>query len=184
MSHSPVPLSPALLERLASARLLALDVDGTLTDGRVVYVGAEELQAFCVRDGQGLAWLAQAGVVQAWITGRGCAATERRAAELGVTELHLRSGPKDEVLAAIQERLGIAPAETVAMGDDLPDLALGLRAAVFVCPGDARTEVREQADLVTAAPGGSGAVRELAEAILRAKELWEPTQDRYGRSTV
>ena len=70
------------------------------------------------------------------------------------------------------------------MGDDLPDLDLGLRAAVFACPGDARLEVREQADLVTTAHGGAGAVRELAEAILRAKERWEETQDRYGRSAV
>lgn len=184
MSLPPAPVSAPLLARLAPIRLLALDVDGTLTDGRVVHVGEEELQSFCVRDGQGLAWLARARVEVTWITGRGCRATERRAAELGVTELHLRCGAKDEVLAGVQARLEIAPAETLAMGDDLPDLLLGRRAAVFACPGDARPEVRERADLVTGARGGAGAVRELAEAILRAKELWEPTVARYGHPPV
>ena len=104
---------------LARVRLLALDVDGTLTDGRVVHVGEEELQAFCVLDGQGIAWLREAGVATAWITGRGCRATERRAAELRVEELVCQAGPKEELLADIQERLGIGPQETVAMGDDL-----------------------------------------------------------------
>lgn len=184
MNPSPTTLLPALLARLAPVRLLALDVDGTLTDGRVVYVGEEELQAFCVRDGQGLAWLKQAGVTVAWITGRGCRATERRAAELGIDELHVGVGPKEERLAQVQERLGVSPGETVAMGDDLPDLGLALRAAVFACPADARREIRQQADLVTSAPGGAGAVRELAEAILRSKELWEPTLDRYGPSSA
>jgi len=184
MTASPAPLSAVLLARLAPVRLLALDVDGTLTDGRVVYVGEQELQAFCVRDGQGLAWLRQADVALAWVTGRGCRATERRAAELGIEELHVGVGPKEERLARIQERLGIPPEQTVAMGDDLPDLGLALRSAVFACPADARPEVREQADLVTAATGGAGAVRELAEAILRSKELWEPTLDRYGPTSA
>jgi len=178
------PLSPALLTRLAPARLLALDVDGTLTDGRVVYVGEEELQSFCVRDGQGLAWLRQADVALAWITGRGCRATERRAAELGIDELHVGVGPKEERLAQVQERLGVPPEATVSMGDDLPDLGLALRSAVFACPADARLEVQGRADLVTVAQGGAGAVRELAEAILRSKELWEPTLDRYGPTSA
>ena len=65
-------------EALARVRLLALDVDGTLTDGRVTYAGEEEIQSFCVRDGQGLAWLKEAGVELAWITGRGCRATGSR----------------------------------------------------------------------------------------------------------
>jgi len=165
----------AALERLGRARLLALDVDGVLTDGRVVYVGPElELQSFCVQDGQGLVWLARAGVTVAWITGRGSAPTKRRAGELGVTEVHMQAGPKDLVLAEIQERLQIPPAETVAMGDDLPDLGLAARAAVFVAPANARADIRERADLVTAASGGAGAVRELVEQMLVARDAWPP----------
>ncbi len=172
----------AVQNALARARLLVLDVDGTLTDGRVTYVGDEELQSFCVRDGQGLVWLARAGVELAWITGRGCRATERRAAELGVDELHMRAGPKAEVLAGVQARLDVAPDETIAMGDDVPDLALATRAAVFVAPADACAEVRERAHLVTSARAGNGAVRELVETILRAKAVWDDVVTRHTRS--
>ena len=161
---------------LAGVRLLALDVDGTLTDGRVIYAGSggavNEVQAFHVQDGQGLVWLQRAGIAVAWISGRGSEPTRRRAEELGVAELHLRAGPKERVLAEVQERLGIAVEHTAAMGDDLPDLGLKRRAAFFAAPADARAEVRAAADLVTSARGGRGAVRELAEAILAAQGRW------------
>ena len=173
-------LDQSVRERLASARLLALDVDGVLTSGRVVYAGETEVQSFCVQDGQGLVWLAREGVVVTWITGRGTEATRRRAAELGVRELHLRAGPKGAVLAEVQERLGITPAETVAMGDDLPDLGLAARAATFVAPENARPEVKARADVVTRAAGGHGAVRELVEHILHAKGRWRAILDDAG----
>ena len=82
-------LPPELVAKLAAVRLAVFDVDGTLTDGRVVYIGDQELQSFCVHDGQGLAWLHRAGIQLAWITGRGCASTKRRAAELNVNFLSL-----------------------------------------------------------------------------------------------
>ena len=110
-------LEPSLVERLAAVRLVALDVDGVLTEGRVQYLGDQELQSFCVQDGQGIVLARRAGIEFTWITGRGCAATERRARELGIEELHVGVGPKHEVLASVQERLGIPRAETVAMGD-------------------------------------------------------------------
>ncbi|MCZ6598111.1 MAG: HAD hydrolase family protein [Planctomycetota bacterium] len=169
-----------ITERLAATRLLALDVDGVLTDARVVYADDAEWQAFSVRDGQGLVWLREAGVVLVWITGRGCAATQRRAEELGVTEIHTRVAKKGAKLAEVQERLGIDVAETVAMGDDLPDLALAAHAGVFACPADADAEVRARAALVMTAPGGAGAVRELAERILRAKRLWQDLVARHA----
>ena len=161
------------LASLSRARLLVLDVDGTLTDGRVVYIGDEELQAFCVRDGQGLVWLRRAGVQLAWISGRGSQPTRRRGEELGVEFMRLRCRDKSTALAEIQAELGIGPAETIAMGDDLPDLALAAGAAFFAAPADARVEVRERADLVTSAVGGLGAVRELCERCLSAKGLWK-----------
>ena len=166
---------PTLAERLRRVELVAFDVDGTLTDGAVVYVGdpAEEAQRFDVRDGFGLAQLARAGLAVVWISGRGSAATERRAAELGATRVRLGVGPKHEVLAELQDELGVGPDATCAMGDDLPDLRLFQRAAVCVCPADAAPEVREVADLVTESAGGRGAARELCEAILRAKGVWD-----------
>jgi 3-deoxy-D-manno-octulosonate 8-phosphate phosphatase (KDO 8-P phosphatase) len=172
-------LRPETERVLARARLLALDVDGTLTAGRVSYLDERELVEFDVRDGQGLVWLREAGVEIAWISGRGCAATKVRAAELGVRELHLRAGPKAAVLAEIQERRAIAREETVAMGDDLVDLGLRSRAAFFAAPADAAAAVRERADLVTRSLGGRGAVRELCEALLAAKGLWDARVDRH-----
>ncbi len=172
-------LDADLRQRLAAIELVVLDVDGVLTDGGVVYVDGEEAQRFDVKDGAGLAWLRREGVHQAWITGRGCDATRRRAEELGAL-LHTGVRGKEEVLAQVQRDLGVSPEATLAMGDDLPDLALAARAAVFVAPADARPEVRARADLVTRARGGRGAVRELAEALLDARGRWQSIVDGAG----
>lgn len=165
---------------LAAARLLVLDVDGVLTDGRIVYgpQGPEgELQQFDVRDGIAQKWLAREGVTLAWITGRGCAATAARARELGILELHQKAVHKGEVLRDIQERRRITPAETVVMGDDLPDLSMRSACALFAAPADAVDEVQARADVVTRARGGHGAVRELCEHILRAQGRWQAIVD-------
>lgn len=171
-------MSSDALEILQRTRLLALDVDGTLTDGRIVYLGhGQEIQTFDVRDGQGVRYLVDNGITVAWITGRGCDATKRRAEELGVQELVMRSGPKHAALTRLQERLGITPEETAAMGDDIPDLGLAQRAAFFCAPADAVEPVRAAAHLVTKARAGRGAVRELAEHILRAQGRYDAIVD-------
>jgi len=117
----------------------------------------------------------------AWISGRGSAVTQARARELGVEHAFVRVADKRAELQRLQERLAIDVGETVAMGDDLPDLGLAARAVVFAAPGDAREEVRARADLVTRAAGGNGAVRELAEAILRAQDRWEALVRSFAR---
>jgi 3-deoxy-D-manno-octulosonate 8-phosphate phosphatase (KDO 8-P phosphatase) len=160
--------------------LLALDVDGVLTDGSIAYGAygpADQIQRFHVQDGIALGWLAKAGVTVAWISGRGCAANVQRARELGIEELHEKAASKDTVLRDIQRRLEISVEETAAMGDDLPDLALCACAGFFAAPANAVAEVKERADLVTRASGGAGAVRELGEAILRAKGRWQAILD-------
>ncbi len=167
------PESPKWKLALAAIRLVVLDVDGVLTDGRVVYAGTEEVQHFHVQDGAALVWMRQSGIKVAWITGRGSKATEVRAKELGITELHQKSGPKEPVLGALQQRLGIAPEHTLAMGDDLMDLGLFARAGVRVAPANARPEIMARADFVTASAGGLGAVREMAEHLLRARGAWD-----------
>jgi 3-deoxy-D-manno-octulosonate 8-phosphate phosphatase (KDO 8-P phosphatase) len=162
--------------RLEDTRLVALDVDGVLTDGRIVYGSygpVDERQAFHVHDGIAIQWLLRAGITVAWISGRGCAATAHRARELGVLELHVEVASKGDALRAIQSRLGLSRRETVAMGDDLPDLALRAASGFFAAPANAALEVRERAQLVTHAGGGAGAVRELAEHILRAQGRWQ-----------
>lgn len=163
-------LGPELIERLTRVRLVALDVDGVLTDGRIRYLGEQELVQFDVKDGLGLVLLRSAGLHIAWITGRGCEATRKRAAELGIEELHMRSGPKAAVLAEVQERLGLSQDETLAMGDDLPDLELAARAGLFAAPADAVPTLRARAELVTGACAGRGAVRELADLILAVRQ--------------
>ena len=173
-------LEPRLAELLRPVRLVALDVDGTLTDGAVtVSSGSEELR-FSVVDGFGIKELQRAGIVVAWITGRSSPATVARAEALGVTELHLGQLHKTAALRSIQERLGIAPRETVAMGDDLPDLSLRPCVGFLAAPANARPEVLSRADFVTHAYGGAGAVRELAEMILRAQGRWAAIVAFYG----
>jgi 3-deoxy-D-manno-octulosonate 8-phosphate phosphatase (KDO 8-P phosphatase) len=161
-------------------RLLALDVDGTLTDGSVATTHEDEVQRFSVRDGFGIVEAQKVGLIVAWISGRGSLATERRASDLRIAEVHLRARDKAAVLRGIQERLHIEPRETAAMGDDLPDLALRSRVALLAAPANAVAEMLARADLVTKARGGEGAVRELIELILRCQGRWQAIVDAYG----
>lgn len=181
------PPRPSELESvLARVRLLALDVDGTLTDGCVAYHADDEVAVFHVHDGLGLAWLREAGVEVAWISGRrGSRGVERRARDLGVRELHLGVKDKLAVLAEVQRRLDVGSEDTAAMGDDVVDLDLCARAALFVAPANARAEVKACAGLVTAAAGGAGAVRELCERVLAARGLWQARIERAsGRGAM
>ncbi|MCY2959795.1 MAG: HAD hydrolase family protein [Planctomycetota bacterium] len=174
-------------DALRRARLVVFDVDGTLTDGSIELIGGsatqkpQEMQRFDVRDGIALRWLADAGLSLAWISGRGSGVTEARGVELGIHFVALRVKDKRVELERLQARLGIAPEETLAMGDDMPDLGLRARAGFFAAPGDARTEVSARADFVTTATGGRGAVREFAEAILRARGEWDELVESYAR---
>jgi 3-deoxy-D-manno-octulosonate 8-phosphate phosphatase (KDO 8-P phosphatase) len=167
---------------LARARLVALDVDGVLTDGKVVYAGDIEVQAFHVQDGAAFSWLRDAGVRVVWITGRGSAATKRRASELRIDALRTGVRDKAAVLAELQRELGVPREDTIAMGDDLPDLGLAAVSALFVAPANARPEVLQRAGLVTRASGGEGAVRELAERVLCARGAWASVLRRYERA--
>lgn len=184
MTGKPM-VSAELQPRLAKIKLLVLDVDGVLTDGRVYYddAGGEsrvELQAFHARDGLGINLLREAGVHVAWISGRGCAATRRRAGELGIEELHLRAhGGKEPLLRDMQARLGVTPDETAAMGDDIVDLAMARAAGVLACPADAHDILAARADFVATRNGGRGAVRDLCDAILSAKGQWDKVLDRF-----
>lgn len=176
-----------LQERLARTRLVVLDVDGVLTDGRIVYgapgpgdAATVEVQRFDAKDGLGLALLREAGILRAWITGRGNPTTERRAAELGIEEVHLGArGTKAELLADVQARHGVTPDETVVMGDDWIDLPMAGLAAVLACPADAHAELLARADLVATRPGGRGAVRELCDAILLAQGRYAELLERF-----
>ena len=158
----------ALLARAAGIRLVLLDVDGVLTDGRLYYgEGGEALKAFDVKDGHGIVLLRE-HVSFGVVSGRPGKASEARLRELRIE--HLVFGERDKVAGyARLAHLGI-PDEAVAyMGDDVNDVPLLRKVGLSACPADAAPEVRDAVHFVARAPGGRGAVRELCDLILRAK---------------
>ena len=162
------------MSQFKNLQLLALDVDGVLSDGRLYYTDqGEEFKSFNIRDGLGIKLLQRAGITVAIITGRTSAMVTRRAAELGIA--HVVQGREDklEALLDLCGNLKIDLSNVAYMGDDLPDrraiMAVGLGATV----ADAASDVAAIADWQSRLPGGQGAVRELAEAWLRSLDLWD-----------
>jgi 3-deoxy-D-manno-octulosonate 8-phosphate phosphatase (KDO 8-P phosphatase) len=159
-------------------RLLAMDVDGVLTDGRITWGvsmdGAlHEMKSFDVKDGLGISLALAAGLQIAWITGRQSPLVERRAQELGVT--HLCQGARDKraVLGVLIQRLGLSSEQVLYIGDDLNDLPAFAAAGTRVAVADAVDALKSAADWVTAAAGGRGAVREVIDGVLSAQGLAE-----------
>ena len=151
-------------------KLLAMDVDGTLTDGRI-YIGpdGEVMKAFDVKDGYGIVQFRLAGGIPAVIAGRQSRSVEQRCRELGITELHQGVSDKLDCLRKLACKYGIEREEIAYMGDDLNDLACIEYVGISACPGDAVEAVRSSCSYVCAAPGGRGAVREFLDAIQKEK---------------
>ena len=165
---------------LAALELLVLDVDGVLTDGGLWFDPAGQLQKrFDVRDGLGIRLLQQAGIHLAFLSGGMGGATEVRAKQLGIK--HCMVGIKDKLaaLAQLQEQLGVTSDTTAFLGDDLNDLTVRQQVRLLLAPVDAARPLRHQADAVLHRRGGHGAVRELAERILKARGEWQ-TLRRHG----
>ena len=161
--------------RARGIRLLILDVDGVLTDGRLVYGPAgEETKVFHVRDGHAIVAARAASLEVAVVSGRSSVAVARRLQELGVREIHQGVRDKVALLPELCGRQGIGPDAVAVMGDDLPDLPLLARAGLALAPADAVPEVRRAAHWISRLPGGSGAVREAVEWLLRARGAWPP----------
>jgi 3-deoxy-D-manno-octulosonate 8-phosphate phosphatase (KDO 8-P phosphatase) len=169
--------SSAFQARAKAIRLLILDVDGVLTDGRLVYgpVG-EELKVFHVQDGLAVVEARRCGLGVAVISGRASAAVSRRMADLGVLEVHQGSDDKQAVLEDLLRRRGVGLRETAYMADDLPDLPLLKSVGLALAPANAVAEVKRVAHWVGRRAGGEGAVREAVEAILKARGAWPPPQ--------
>lgn len=166
--------------RLEKVKLLILDVDGVLTDGSITYdSNGEEIKAFSARDGLGLKLLMDAGLEICIATGRSSKALHHRCEDLGITRVFDGLGDKASIPEILYEQTGIRAEQIAAMGDDLPDLPLMKKIGVSIAVADAHEVVREEADMVTAATGGHGAVREAGEAILKAQGLWERILDGY-----
>lgn len=150
-------------------RLLAMDVDGTMTDGKI-YIGqnGELMKAFNVKDGQGIALLRESGVITAIITARQSDIVKRRAEELHIDEVCQGIRDKASVLRTLCEKYGISPDEIAYIGDDIGDLPALAFAGVSMCPADAVAAVKREADIVLPSKGGEGAIRDAAERILAA----------------
>jgi 3-deoxy-D-manno-octulosonate 8-phosphate phosphatase (KDO 8-P phosphatase) len=169
-----------VFRKAAQVRLLALDVDGVLTDGRLYFAeDGQEFKTFDTQDGHGIKLLQQAGITCAIITGRTTKLVERRAHNLGVA--HLLQGREDKLVALreLSAQLGIALANTAYVGDDWPDLP-AIRAAGFgVAVANAHDELRSHADYVTRQGGGRGAVREVCDLLLKAQGLYAHALSHY-----
>lgn len=161
-------------------KLLLLDVDGVLTDGRITYSSdQQELKSFHIHDGLGIKLLQRSGIQVGIITGRSSPMVERRATELGISLLVQGREDKSVAMNSIREQLGLANSEVAYMGDDLPDLAAIRHAGFGIAPANAVAIVRQHADLVTTCSGGNGAVREACEFILAAKGLLDSLHRGY-----
>ncbi|TWU43003.1 3-deoxy-D-manno-octulosonate 8-phosphate phosphatase KdsC [Novipirellula aureliae] len=150
------------------------DVDGVLTDGRIIYSGEGiETKQFHARDGLGIKVWMRCGFAFGLVTARSSVVVERRASELGIA--HVSQGAEDK-LPAVKEMIaaiGCKPHQVCYLGDDLPDLPVMRYVGLAVAPCDASTDARETAQWVLRSAGGAGAVRETVERLLRATNKWK-----------
>lgn len=167
-------------DKLKRIKLLLLDVDGVLTDGSIVYDDkGVETKAFNTKDGLGIRMLIEAGVQVGIVTGRTSKALHHRCNNLGISLIFDRVRDKPDVLGRIMAQTGILAEQIAYVGDDLVDLPLMKKVGLSIAVGDAHEMVRENVDMVTAAKGGAGAVREACDAILKAQGLWEKALERF-----
>lgn len=173
-------IEPAVARRIS---LVALDVDGVLTDGGL-YIGAVggekvEFKRFDIQDGMAIGLLRRAGLKLAMITGRDGDAARLRAAELKVDEFVVSGGHKLPALAAVLARHGVSWDATCFVGDDLIDVPVMQRVALPVAVANAAEDVKACAAFTTTARGGHGAVREFVERFLEARGVWRDVVDTY-----
>ena len=161
-------------------KLLLLDVDGVMTDGRIIYFNdGGEAKAFDVKDGHGLKLIQRAGIKVGIITGRQSDIVARRAAELGIELVYQGAKDKMQPFMEILEKLGLKASEVAYVGDDLVDLPVMRLVGFSATVADASDDIKPYADLVTSRPGGRGAVREVCDLLLKQSSLWTSVTSRY-----
>ena len=173
---------PHLMPRCQPIRMLLLDVDGVLTDGRLIYgPQGEELKEFHVRDGLGIRLAMAGGITVGIVTGRGGAVLARRCRDLGIELVFDKVRDKAAVLHQITTEQHTPPEQIAFMGDDLIDLPLLTRVGLPIAVADAHPLVIRAATWTTQAPGGCGAVREVCEGLLHAQQKWDGVIGKYTR---
>ncbi|CBG40408.1 KdsC family phosphatase [Helicobacter mustelae] len=152
--------------------MICLDVDGTLTDGRLYYGNDnKESKAFCVKDGLGIACWLKLGRQVALISGRESRAVEQRARELGIQECHLGVEDKRNVVASLQQKYQLKKEQIACMGDDLNDLPMFLACGFCFVPANASEILKKHAHKILSREGGSGAVREMIDWLIVQENL-------------
>ena len=176
---------PDRLKELASkTRLLLMDVDGVLTDGRIYFVPGPnsemvETKGFDSQDGIALHWLAWKGIPSGVISGRDSPATTERARQAKMKYVYQGHIEKIPILEEIMADARVDRSQVAYIGDDLTDLVVMRRVGFSIATANARPEVKAAADYVTTTPGGAGAVREAIEVILRAQGFWQEILEKY-----
>lgn len=172
--------SEKILQKASSISLLLMDVDGVLTDGRIIYDSdGKELKFFHVRDGHGLKLILRYGVKTGIITGRSSTIVNKRAAELGIEYVYQNAKNKRDVIEQILLEQKLLPEQVAYIGDDIVDIPVFRRVGFRITVPDAPYEVRQEVDYVTLNYAGKGAVREVCEIILKAKGFWQQVIDDY-----
>ncbi|QDT10034.1 KdsC family phosphatase [Planctomycetes bacterium K23_9] len=150
------------------------DVDGVLTDGRIIYDGkGVESKQFHVRDGLGIKLWMQSGYEFCILTSRQSTIVEKRSAELGIKHVAQGHAEKGATAQSMMDSLGCSAEQVCYIGDDLPDIPVMNNVGLAVAPADAANDARDAAHWILKSGGGEGAVRELVERLLRAKKQWE-----------
>ncbi len=177
-------MSKTVNERAACVRLLLMDVDGVLTDGKLYNVPDPagrmvETKGFDTQDGIALQWLHWKGFQTGIISGRVSPATEERCRQCHITYIYQGHIEKIPLYEEILAKSGFAPQQVAYVGDDLTDVVIMRRAGLAIAPANARPEVKRCAHLVTAAEGGRGAIREVCELLLQSQGHWEDLLRKY-----
>ncbi len=177
--------APELMQKAETVKLLILDVDGVLSDNKLIYGDdGMEYKAFFTRDGHGMVMLQKSGIDIGIITGRKSPLTTKRMQDLKVKHVYQGVPDKLPTFLKLVEELGLDFSEIAYVGDDILDLPILTRVGLSVCPADADKEVPPYVDYVSQFNGGQGCVREVCELILKSQDLWQAHMDFYLRKKL
>ena len=175
-----ISVNQEIIERARKIKLLILDCDGVLTDGRIIMLpDGDETKAFDVKDGHAMVMAQRAGLKIGIISGRKSSIVRARAKELGIAHLHEMAWGKTEPYEKILAEEDLSDEAICYIGDDVVDIPLLRRAGLGVAVADAVDEAKQYSHMVTSRVGGRGAVREVVEMILKAQDKWDEAMARY-----